>query len=126
VSDQFDQELFDTGIFDVRITVQVGPFAREITSPTRANGAIITLTRENWPAGDLFDWRVYERDRNGELKFLTGGHELGGFVPRRDGQPGEQPLVIQLSWPADRDKDRIRFEADVFQSFNTTPTIEWL
>lgn len=106
--------------------VPVGPFVREITTPTRANGARITLTRESWPAGALFDWRVYERERNGTLRLLTQGNEVGGPAPRPNGPPGDAPLVITLTWAVDKDKDVIRFEADVFQAFNTTPTLEWL
>lgn len=109
--------------------VPVGPFVREITTPTRANGARITLTRgntnEGWPDGALFDWRVYERDRNGSLHLITQGGETGGTVTGKDGSLNP-PLVIELTWPVDKDKDVIRFEADVFQEFNTTASIEWL
>jgi len=44
-----------------KMRIPVGIFSRDITSPSRANGALITLTRENWPPGSVFTWRVYEQ-----------------------------------------------------------------
>lgn len=100
--------------------------AFEVDSPTRANGCRISIARFNWPAGQLFRWRVYERERNGTLQPLTEGNEIGGVVPRRDGQPGEQPLSIELRWATDVDRDRIRFEFDVQQPFTAGVKIDWI
>jgi hypothetical protein len=36
------------------------------------------------------------------------------------------PLVITLTWPPDADRDLIRFEVTVFQSFTTAITMEFL
>lgn len=105
--------------------IAVGPLVREISTPTRANGARITLTRLSWPAGPLFNWRVYERQRNGTLSLLTQGDEVGGDTTGKDGTLNP-PLVITLRWPVDADKDVIRFEADVFQAFQTDLTFAWL
>ena len=108
------------------INFEVGPRVFEISTPNRANGAKITMQRNSWPEGDLFRWDLYERERKGTLVHLSGADETGGFRPRRDGLPGETPLVIGLSWPVDKDKDRIRFELTVHQEFSSDVTIEWL
>ena len=110
----------------VSVVVPVGPQAFEVDSPVRANGAIITLTRFSWPVGPLFTWRIFERERNGVLQPLTSADESGGPAPRRDGQPGDAPLVISLRWAADRDRDRIRIELDVVQSFTAGVKLDWI
>ena len=109
------------------VVVPVGVSAFEVDSPTRANGAIVTISRFNWPVGPLFTWRVFERERNGVLKLLSFADESGGVVvPRRDGQPGEQPLVVQLRWASDADRDRIRFEVDAIQVFTCGVRVVWV
>jgi len=111
------------------VDIQIGnEQAFEVDSPTRANGCIITLARlaPGWPGGPLFTYRIYERERNGVLQLLTSASESGGPAPRRDGLPGDAPLVIQLTWKLDRDRDRIRFEADVVQPFTCGVKIDWI
>lgn len=109
-----------------RINFQVGVREFEIGTPVRANGAKITLQRSSWPEGPLFRWDVHERNRDGTLLPLAGADETGGFRPRRDGQPGETPLVIQLNWPIDKDKDLIRFTINVLQPFTSDVSLVWL
>jgi hypothetical protein len=118
--------VFDAAAFDVRVNFDTGFRAFEITTPTRANGAKVTMERLSWPAGALFRWDVYERERNGTLTHLAGADELGGPAVRRDGLPGDAPLVITLRWAADRDKDVIRFEVTVEQDFSSNVSLEWL
>jgi hypothetical protein len=108
-------------------SVPSGSQAFEIDTPVRANGAHITVRRFgfSWPAGALFNWRVYERERNGTLNLLTQGEEQGGPVVGRDGTI-DPPLLIGLSWQPDKDKDLLRFEVDVFQTFTTEVFIDWV
>ena len=107
------------------VTIPVGPSAFEVDSPVRANGARITITRFSWPVGPLFTWRVYERERGGSLQLLASAAEAGGPAPKRDGSPGDAPLLIQLTWAADKDRDRIRFEVDALQSFTCGVKVDW-
>lgn len=108
------------------LLVPLGVQAFEISGPSRANGATIRITRTvEWPAGALFNWRVYERERNGTLLLLASGSEQGGPAVGRDGTINP-PLVIGLNWAADRDKDVIRFEADVAQVFVTEVFVDWV
>lgn len=108
------------------VNFQTGTRDFELVSPSRANGAKITMQRSSWPAGALFRWDVYERNRGGTLLPLAGADEDGGVRPRRDGQPGETPLIISLNWPADKDKDIIRFSINVLQSFTSDVSLIWL
>lgn len=85
----------------------------------------MTLTRFSWPVGPLFVWRVFERERGGALQLLASAEEAGGPALRRDGLPGDAPLVISLNWPIDRDKDRIRFEVDALQIFTAGVLVDW-
>jgi hypothetical protein len=105
--------------------IPVGLSAFEIDTPTRANGATLTLTRFSWPVGPLFTWRVYERERNGVLQLLASGDESGGEGFYKDGTPGA-PLTIGLRWPVDKDKDRIRVEVDALSPFTAGVKVEWL
>lgn len=108
--------------------VTPGLYSHTITTPSRASRARVILTRPvNWPAGDIFTYTIYERERNGLLVRLTGATEAGtgGPVVGRDGTINP-PLTILLTWPTDRDKDEIRFDADVLQTFTTAITVEFL
>lgn len=109
-----------------QLTFPVGLTALEITAPVRANGARVILQRQAWPEGQLFTWKVWERERNGLLVPLAAATEFGGPAPFRDGTPGDAPLVITLSWPADKDKDLIRVEIDALQAFASDVTGVWL
>lgn len=108
--------------------IPVGSYVHEILAPTRANGARVTLTRTTpWPVGDVLTYRIYERERNGTLQLLVGATESGqgaDFVGK-DGTVNP-PLAVQLNWGADRDRDLIRFELDVLQSFTTGITVEFI
>lgn len=108
------------------INFPVGARTIGVNTPVRANGARITMTRMSWPVGALFRWEVYERERNGTLLPLAAADEIGGPAPKKDGSPGDAPLVITLSWPVDRDKDRIEIRLDVFQAFQSNVTLDWL
>lgn len=108
--------------------VQPGPFSREVTTPTRKSGVIIRLTRQNWPdlgENPLYTWRVFEKERaSGSLELLAGGSVFGGNPLVKDGQPlaAEE---YRITFGADADKGRIRFEADIFAAFNTTVSLTW-
>ena len=105
-----------------------GAYQVEIDAPNRKNSAVITMTREGlgWPVGELFTYRVYERNRGSQtLQLLTGATESGGPAVGRDGTVNP-PLRISLQWAPDKDKDVIRFEMDVVQTFRTAITMEFL
>ena len=106
------------------VTLPIGLSAFEIDAPTRANGARITLTRQSWPVGPLFTWTIFERERNQSLTTLASAAELGGERIGRDGNPA--PLIIELRWAPDKDKDRIRVEVDAQQSFTLGVAVVWL
>lgn len=106
------------------VTLPIGLSAFEIDTPARANGAKITVTRQSWPVGPLFTWTIFERERNGSLTQLASAVEQGGERIGRDGQPA--PLIIELRWALDKDKDRIRIEIDAQQSFTLGVTVVWL
>ena len=75
--------------------------------------------------GDVFTWRVFERERNGTLQLLASASETGGPAFGKDGTPNP-PLIISLSWAADKDKDTLRFEIDAAQAFTTEVFIDWV
>jgi len=103
-----------------------GTYTHEILTPVRANGARITVSRDvQWPTGDVFIYQISERQRNGSLSLLTGATEPGGQMIGKGGVVNP-PLVITLTWPPDADRDLIRFEVTVFQSFTTAITMEFL
>jgi len=109
----------------------VGPFSFEIDSPTRSDAAVVTITRTSavWPVGPVFSYVISERNRGSQdLNVLTSGTEsgTGGPVEDRDGNPTNPPFRITLRWAADKDKDIIRFEGEVLQSFNTSITVEFI
>jgi len=98
----------------------------EITAPSRANGATIKISRFSWPAGALFTYRVLEAERgSGDPQLLTSGTENGGTVIGKNGEI-DPPLIIGLKWAADKDRDRIRFEVDVFQAFTTEVFMDFI
>ena len=111
-----------------RQAIPPGFYSHEIIAPTRSSAARVTLTRApgGWPAGELFTYRAFERERNsGALNLLTSGTESGGPAVGKDGTVNP-PLVITLRWPVDKDRDLIRFELDVVQTFTTAITVEFL
>lgn len=104
------------------------PYSYEIIAPNRSSAAQLTMTRApgGWPPGELFTYRAFERERNsGALNLLTGGTESGGPAVGKDGTVNP-PLVVTLTWPLDKDRDLIRFELDVVQTFTTAITVEFL
>jgi len=140
-----------------RQAIPPGFYSHEIIAPTRSSAARVTLTRApgGWPAGELFTYRAFERERNSEalsqlgrlrrlmratfwwgrqvssvvirhsINLLTSGMESGGPAVGKDGTVNP-PLVITLRWPVDKDRDLIRFELDVVQTFTTAITVEFL
>ena len=109
---------------EMLVTIPVGPSAFEANTPARANGALIAMTRIAWPAGPLFTWRIFERERGGQLVLLASASEDGGEGFFRDGTPGA-PLTIRLTWPVDKDKDRIRAEVDALLEFQSDVTVSF-
>lgn len=112
-----------------------GSYSFEIDTPTRSDRAEVTLTRvrippaSGWPDGELFRFRIFERDRgDGTLHQVTEGTMMGGYVPAipERGLPENSPCGVGLQWSADRDKDIIRFEVEVLQEFRTAITIEFI
>lgn len=114
-----------------QLLIPAGNYSHEIDAPARANSARLTMTRPGsplwWPIGDVFTWRVYERERNGVLQLLCSGTEKGSGadITGRDGA-SNPPLTLTMRWPVDRDKDHIRIELDVLQAFTTAVTLEFL
>mgnify|MGYP001602017839 CR=1 FL=1 len=108
-------------------TIPIGSYAHEIDAPARRTAARITLTRPGagWPIGAVLTYRIFERERGGNLLLLTGTTEMGGPIIGKGGVVNP-PLVIGLSWPDDRDKDVIRFEVEVLQAITTAITVEFL
>lgn len=110
-----------------------GSYAHEVDTPTRSDSASLTFTREgiapatSWPEGDLFDLRVYERDRgDGSVHLLYSARIAGGEVIHPGTGQVNPPMQVGLSWAADKDKDIIRAELDVFQTFRTAITLEFV
>lgn len=111
-----------------RREIPVGSYSHEILAPNRSNAAQFTLTRApgGWPEGELFTYRFYERERNSDnLNLLTSGTESGGLAMGKDGTPNP-PFGVTLTWPPDKDRDLIRIELDVVQTFTTALTLEFL
>lgn len=104
-----------------------GSYSVEVDAPSRKNGATVTLTRPGagWPVGEVFEWRVYEKERNGVLTPLASAVEFGGQIIGKGGVINP-PLQVTLTWPLDRDKDRIRFEIDVRQTIRTAITLAFV
>ena len=107
------------------VLIPIGPQAFEITSPARANGAKIRIERFTWPIGPLVNYRIYERQRNGDLLLLTQGAEEGGPVIGKNGEINP-PLRISLNWAADADKDVIRIEVDAIQPFTAEAFLDFV
>lgn len=109
-------------------TIPIGSYVHEILAPARKNSAILTMTRQpnGWPSGELFTYRVYERNRNAaEAGLLTFGTESGGPAVGKDGTVNP-PFSVTLTWPDDKDRDLIRIELDVVQAFETALTVEFV
>jgi hypothetical protein len=108
-----------------------GPFSIEIDTQTRSDSAVVTVTRTSafWPTGPLFTYVISERNRgSNELHRLTSGTEsgTGGPVLDRQGNPTNPPFRITLRWAVDKDKDVLRFEGEVLQTFNSSITVEFI
>ena len=110
------------------LPVTPGAYAHEILTPGRANGARLTMTRApaGWPSGALFTLRILERQRNGVLQPLARWAETGGPALGKDGVTVNPPLVTSIQWGADKDRDLVRVELDVVQTFSTAITVEFL
>ena len=103
-----------------------GTYSNEVLTPVRANGARITVSRDvQWPVGAVFSYQISERQRNGSLNLLTGATEPGGQMIGKGGVVNP-PLVITLTWPPDADRDLIRFEVTVLQTFTTAITVDFI
>lgn len=105
-----------------------GFYQAEVQAPNRKSGAVLTLTREapGWPDGDLFHYAIYERNRGEtQANLIASASESGGSAVGRDGTPNP-PLRVALSWSDDKDKDVIRFDITVIQTFRTAITLEFV
>lgn len=108
--------------------VPPGSYAHEILAPARSNAAKITMTRQpvEWPVGELFTYRVFDRERNsGVVNLMTSGTEYGGLRIGRDGTVNPT-FSRAFIWREDKDRDLIRIELTVVQTFTTAITIEFL
>jgi hypothetical protein len=110
--------------------IAVGQYQFDILAPARANGAKITVTREAgapWPVGDVFTYRIYERDRDASnTRLLAQATERGSGIEETSRGVRNPPLVITLRWPVDRDRDLIRVELDVLQAFRAAFVMEYI
>jgi len=109
-------------------TIPVGNYVHEILTPVKKNSAVMTMTRQpdGWPVGELFTYRIYERNRNSpDATLLTFGTESGGPSTGRDGTINP-PFRVSLTWPVDKERDLIKVELDVVQAFNTAITLEFV
>lgn len=109
---------------NVPVTQPGVPLVYEIDTPSRKSGALITVDRNAWPEGALFDLRIYLAERGGEYRFITGSNESGGAASPRNGVQNP-PLVIRLEWPLDKDRERLKFEIDVHQPFSCGLHLVW-
>lgn len=119
---------FNANDLSAAVLVPIGPFSQEIRSPKKANGARISLQRQSWPdlgLVPLFSWSAYEQERSGSLELLASGNEFGGDIVGKGGVVNP-PLVITLTWAADKDKETIRLDLLVNAPFNTVVSLEWL
>lgn len=107
------------------VTLPLGLSAFEIDTPTRVNGARLTITRLGWPPGPVFNAKIFERERGGELSLLWSVEAEKGGTFGKDGTPNP-PLIVELNWRADKDKDRIRIELEALVIFTAGIQVEWL
>jgi hypothetical protein len=111
--------------------IEPSSFSIEVDTPNRSDTVVFTVTRTSaiWPIGPLFSYTIYERNRgSSQLNLMTSGTEFGTGEPAadREGNITNPPFRRTAKWAPAQDRDVVRIDIEVFQTFNTSMTVEFL